>query len=109
MGLFLGIIRRQQLKIMKSTYHWKLHLITQAKLVATKAASNLLQVGTDYEADSLIAKKLQQRQYKLKLLEEKLDQQKADIETRLQAINEELQGAESMISDGIRNIGYKIA
>jgi len=94
---------------MQSTYHWQLHLITQAKAVATKAASNLLQVGTDYESDSLIAKKLQQRQYKLKLLEEKLDVRKAEIETRLQEITTELQSNQQMIDEGIRNsFSYKI-
>lgn len=72
MGLFIGIIRNVYLKQMKSTYQWQLHLITQAKMTATKAASSLMQVGTDYESDSLIAKKLQERQYKLKLLEENL-------------------------------------
>ena len=61
MGLFIGIIRNVYLKQMKSTYQWQLHLITQAKMTATKAASSLMQVGTDYESDSLIAKKLQEK------------------------------------------------
>lgn len=110
MGLFIGIIRRRYLKMMKSTYEWKMHLITQAKMTATNAASNLLQVGTDYESDSLIAKKLQQRQYKLKLLEEKLDLQKADIQSKLDGISQELQSNESMIQAGIQSsFSYKIS
>lgn len=40
----------------KSTAEWKLQLITQAKLTAQNSANNLIQIGTDYEADSLIAK-----------------------------------------------------
>ena len=71
MGLLIGIIRRRQLSMMKSNLQWKLHLITAAIATASKAATNLMQVGTDYESDDLISKKLQQRQYKLKLLEEK--------------------------------------
>lgn len=108
MGLFIGIIRRRYLKMQQSTLSWQMHLITQAKMTATKAAGNLMQVGTDYESDSLIAKKLQQRQYKLKLLDEKLDLRKQEIQTRLDAISQELQSVESMIQTGIRDsFSYK--
>ena len=58
MGLFIGIIDRQRNAILRSQYEWQLHLIADAKMAATKAASDLLQVGTDFEGDSLIAKKL---------------------------------------------------
>lgn|SRR5574344_142101 len=110
MGLFIGIIRRRCLMMMKSTFEWKLHLVTQAKSVATKAASNLMQVGTDYESDSLITKKLQERQYKLKLLEEKLDTQKVEYETRLSEISEELKSVQTMIESNIQSsFSYKIA
>ena len=67
MGLLIGIIRLRQLRLMQSNCEWKLQLITQAKMTAQNSANNLLQVGTDYESDTMIAKKLQQRQYKLKL------------------------------------------
>lgn len=110
MGLFIGIIRNVYLKQMKSTYQWQLHLITQAKMTATKAASSLMQVGTDYESDSLIAKKLQERQYKLKLLEEKLDLLKTEIEERLEMINTELKSNQEMIHSGIQeSFTYKAA
>ncbi|MBD5402625.1 hypothetical protein HDR58_07495 [bacterium] len=109
MGLFIGIIRKIELKMMKSTYQWQVHLITRAKMTATKAASNLLQVGTDYESDSLIAKKLQERQYKLKILEEKLDLQKSELEAKIQMINTELQSNQDMIQSGIQeSFSYKI-
>ena len=110
MGLFIGIIRNVYLKQMRSTLQSQLHLITQAKMTATKAASNLMQVGTDYESDSLIAKKLQERQYKLKLLEEKLDLQKTEIEERLEMINTELKSNQEMIHSGIQeSFTYKAA
>lgn len=110
MGLFIGIIRRRYLNMMKSNLAWQLHLITQAKMTATKAAGNLMQVGTDYESDSLIAKKLQQRQYKLKLLEEKLDIRKSEIQTRLDEITEELKSNDTMIQSAIQtSFSYKVA
>ncbi len=110
MGLFIGIIRRRYLKMMQSTLSWQMHLITQAKMTATKAASSLMQVGTDFESDSVLAKKLQQRQYKLKLLEEKLDLRKSEIQTRLDEIAQELQSNETMIQSGIQSsFSYKIS
>lgn len=110
MGLFIGIIRKVYLRQMKSTLQWKLHLITQAKMAATVAASSLLQVGTDYESDSLIAKKLQERQYKLKLLEEKLDMQKSEYEEKIEMINNELKSNDGMIQSAIQeSFSYKAA
>ena len=87
MGLLIGTVQRNRLLKEKSTLSWQLMLITTAISTASQSANNLLQVGTDYESDSLIAKKLQERQYKLKLLEEKLEVRKKEIETRLEEIN----------------------
>ena len=109
MGLFIGIIDRQRNAILRSQYEWQLHLIADAKMAATKAASDLLQVATDFEGDSLIAKKLEQRKYKLKILEEKLDQRKADIETKLQALKAIESSNQQMIDNGIQRMAYKVA
>ena len=110
MGLLIGIVRMRYLKMMKSTAEWKLQLITQAKMHAQKSTNDLQQVGTDYEADSLIAKNLQQRQYKLKLLEEKLDQQKAALEIQIKECTEEIQSCQSMIDANIKSsFSYSIS
>lgn len=106
MGLFLGLVTRRMLKIKKSNYVWQMHLITKAKSAAASAANNLMQIGSagnDYAAGSALEKKLQQRQYKLKILEEKLDLQKAEIQTKLDEINTELQSVESMINSAIKS------
>ena len=108
MGLLIGIIRLRQLRLMQSNCEWKLQLITQAKMTAQNSANNLLQVGTDYEADTMIAKKLQQRQYKLKLLEEKLDMQKEALEQQLKEINAEMESCRGMIDKHI-SFSYKVA
>ena len=101
MGLLIGLMRRQQLTMQKSTFAWQLLLITNAMSVAANANQDLMSVGTDYESDSLIAKKLQERQYKFKLLEEKLKLQKQEIETRLQEIEAELKSVNDMINNSI--------
>ena len=104
MGLLVGIIQRRQLTMEKSNLAFQLLLITKAMSVASNSANELLQVGTDYEADTLIAKKLQERQYKLKLLEEKLQSQKGAIQVRLNEIEEELKSVDSMINAEIKTM-----
>ncbi len=109
MGLLIGIIRLRQLRIMQSNAEWKLQLITQAQMTAQNSANNLLQVGTDYESDTLIAKKLQQRQYKLKLLDEKLNLQKEAIQQQLKEINAEIESCQGMIDKHITStFSYKV-
>ena len=109
MGLLIGIIRLRQLRLMQSNCEWKLQLIAQAVSTAQNSANNLLQVGTDYESDSAIAKKLQQRQYKLKALEEKLNAQKAALEIQLKEINAEMESCKGMIDKHIQDcFAYRV-
>lgn len=110
MGLFVGQIRKQQLIQEKAKLEWLMLNLTQAKSVATKSAMNLMQVGTDYEADSLVAKKLQERQYKLKVLEDKIDQQKNEVQERLDSITKEMESVDSMIKANIESsFSYKVS
>ncbi|MBR6301601.1 hypothetical protein IKR55_02585 [bacterium] len=103
MGLLVGIVRKRYLAMMKSNAEWKLQLITTALMTAQNSTNNLLQVGTDYEADSLIAKKLQQRQYKLKLLEQKLNMQKNALELQIKECTQEIESCDAMINASIRS------
>ena len=110
MSLFIAKIRKQELLQERSQLHWQMLAITNAKANATKAATELMQVGTDYENDSVIAKNLQVRQYKLKLLEEQLDKQKAEIEERIQEVETEMQSVDKMIQSAIKeSFSYNIA
>ena len=82
----------------------QLLLITKAIATAGKSTNELMQVGTDYESDSIIAKRLQERQYKLKLMEESLSLQKEEIQTRLQEIDTELKSVDEMIRGEIQDL-----
>jgi DNA repair ATPase RecN len=102
MGLFVGKIRKHELLQEKSKLHWQMLNITNAKANATKAATEMMQVGTDYEADSLVYKKLEERKYKLKLLEEKLDTQKDEIQHRIEEVETEIKSVDEMIKSAIQ-------
>jgi septin family protein len=103
MGLFVALIRRRELNRMKASAEFNLLLITQAKRVAQESVNDLMQVGTDYDSDSLVAKRLQTRSYQLKVYEEKLDEKKTALETQLQEINSELKSCEEMIQANIQS------
>lgn len=110
MGLLIGIIRKRFLVLQKSNAAWKLQLITAAIAAAQSSANNLLQVGTDYKAESLIAKKLQERQYKLNSLETKLKQQKQTLELQIQEYDSEIKSCNDMISNNVQELfSYKAA
>ena len=101
MGLLVATMQRRQLRMEKHNLSFQLLLITKAISEASKSQNELMQVGTDYESDSIIAKRLQERQYKFKLIEEKLSLQKTEIQTRLQEIETELKSVEEMIKGEI--------
>ena len=110
MGLLIGIIRKRFLVQQKSNAAWKLQLITAAIAAAQNSASNLMQVGTDYKAESLIAKKLQERQYKLNSLETKLKQQKSALETQITEYDAEIKSCQEMINNNAQELfTYKAA
>ncbi len=104
MGLLVATIQRRQLKMERSNLQFQLLLITKGIAAAQKSTNELMQVGTDYESDSIIAKRLQERQYKFKLLEESLSLQKEEIQTRLQEIDTELKSVEEMIKGEIQDL-----
>lgn len=104
MGLLVATMQRRQLKMERNNLSFQLLLITNAISQASRSQNELLQVGTDYESDSLITKRLQERQYKFKLLEEKLSMQKTEIQTRLQAIEAELKSLDEMIKGEIHEL-----
>ena len=104
MGLLVATIQRRQLRMERSNLQFQLLLITKGIAAAQKSTNELMQVGTDYESDSLISKRLQERQYKFKLLEESKKKQKEEIQTRLQEIDTELKSVDEMIKGEIQDL-----
>lgn len=109
MGLFIALVRKRELMKQKHAAEWRLTVLTQAKGVAQNAVNDLMQTGTDREADSEFARRLQNRKYELKVYEEKLDEEKAALETQLKEIDAEMQSCQSMIDSNIQSsFSYQI-
>jgi len=102
MGVLVATMRLQYLLNLKCDLEYKIQLITQTKMSLMGSNNDLLQVGTDYDPDSPIVKSLQQRQAKMKLLEQKLDQQMAAYQTQLQAVNTEMESAKKMQQEDLQ-------
>ena len=102
MGLIVAQIRLMYLQQQRLDLEYKIQLITQTKLGLSASVSDLMQVGNDYDPESPTTKMLQQRQAKLKVLEQKLDQQMAMYNTRLKMIEAETESARAMLDKNIQ-------
>ena len=87
----------------KLDLEYKIQQVTQAQMNLSQSVSDLMQVGTDYtDPDSPMAKMLQQRQAKLKVLEQKLDAQMLQYQSRLKMIDAEYSSCQGMIDKNIQ-------
>ena len=96
MGVLVATMRLQYLTNLKCDLEYKIQLITQTKMSLMSSNNDLMQVGTDYDPESPIVKTLQQRQAKIKLLEQKLDQQMNALQAQLRAVMTEYEAARGM-------------
>lgn len=101
MGLIVSQIRVLYLQQQRLDLEYKIQLITQTKMGLSKSVSDLMEVGNDYDPESPTTKLLQQRQAKLKVLEQKLDAQLAQYNTRLKMIDQEYESAKGMLDKNI--------
>jgi len=103
MGLITATIRLQYLNQAALDLEYKIQLITQTKMTLSQSSSDLMQVGTDYDPDSPVSKMLAQRMAKLKVLEQKLDQQMTQYQIRLKMIETEKQSCMEMLNKRIES------
>lgn len=68
-----------------------------------KSVSDLMEVGNDYDPESPTTKMLQQRQAKLKVIDQQLDMQLQTYNNRLKMIDQEYESAKGMLDKNIQN------
>ncbi len=101
MGLITDTLRLRQLHGQKLDLQFKIQQITMTKMSLTNAGNDLMHVGTDYDPESPIMKTLQQRQAKLKLLEEKLSHEMEEYQIQLAMVEEEYKACKGRIREEI--------
>lgn len=89
MGIITDTIRLHQLHGQKLDLQFKIQQITMTKMSLTNSCNDLIKVGTDYDPESPVMKTLQQRQQKLKLLEEKLSHEMEQYQIQLEMVEAE--------------------
>ncbi len=103
MGLVTSQIRLLYLQQQRLDLEYKLQLITQTKMGLSRSVSDLTQIGNDYDPESPTTKLLQQRLSKLKVLEQKLDAQMLQYQSRLKMIDAEYQSCLGLIDKNIQS------
>lgn len=103
MGLLTSQIRLMYLQQQRLDLEYKIQLVTQSKMVLSQSVSDLMQVGNDFDPESPTTKMLQQRQAKLKVLEQKLDMQMQEYQNRLNMIDTEYDSCKQMMEKNIKN------
>lgn len=106
MGLITATIRMQYLQQSRLDLEYKIQLITQTKIGLSQSTDDLMQVGNDYDPENPITKMLNQRQAKLKALEQKLDSQLLQYQNRLKMIDAEYNSCKEMFSKNLQTLGY---
>ena len=89
MGLITDTMRLRQLQGQRSDLKFKIQEIISTKTSLVNAGNDLMKVGTDYDPDSPVMKTLQQRQAKVQLMEQKLEQQIQEYQIQLQMVEAE--------------------
>ena len=102
MGMITDTARLRQLRGQKMDLNFKIQQIVTEKTSLTNACNDLMKVGTDYDRESPVMKTLQQRQAKLKVLEEKLDQQMQEYQLQLQMNDAEYTSCKQRLSQEIQ-------
>lgn len=103
MGLLVSNMRLQYLLLMKGSLEYKIQLITQSKMALMQSTNELMSVGNDYDPDSPVVKTLQQRQAKLKILEQQLDIQMQQYQNQLKSVETEIESARGVIDKNIES------
>ena len=97
MGYAIAVMEAMSLNAERLDLEYKILLITQAQMNLSQSVQDLMQTGTDYtDPESQAAKILKEREAYLQQLEKRLQLQMAQYQTRLKAVEAELESAKAM-------------
>lgn len=101
MGMATSQMRLMYLNAYRLDLEYKIQLITEAKMNLSRTVTDLLNVGTDLDADDPMVRKLEARKERLNVMEKKLDMQMQQYQAKLQMINTEYQSCEGLLKANI--------
>lgn len=101
MGMATSQLRLMYLSAYRLDLEYKIQLITEAKMNLSKTCTDLINVGTDLDADDPMVKKLEARKERLNVMEKKLDMQMQQYKTKLNMINTEYDSCKGILDKSI--------
>ena len=101
MGMATSQLRLMYLNAYRLDLEYKVQLITEAKMNLSKTCTDLLNVGTDLDADDPLVKKLEARKERLNVMEKQLDMKMEQYKQKLQMIETEYSSCEQMLQKNI--------
>jgi len=102
MGLLIASVEKHQLRQEELDLQYKLQLITKTRRALTQSCEDLTAVGANYDADSPMAKSLEQRKAKLQVLEKQLEQRFEEYQDQLKMIAAQRESAEKMFDQEVQ-------
>ena len=101
MGMATSQLRLMYLHAYRLDLEYKIQLVTEAKMNLAKTCTDLLNVGTDLDADDPLVKKLEARKERLNVMEKQLDMKMEHYKQTLQMIETEYSSCEQMLQKNI--------
>lgn len=101
MGMATSQLRLMYLNAYRLDLEYKIQLISEAKMNLAKTCTDLLNVGTDLDADDPLVKKLEARKERLNVMEKQLDMKMEHYKQTLQMIETEYSSCEQMLQKNI--------
>lgn len=109
MGLITSSFRMMYLTAYQLTLESKIQWISTAKMELLASSDEIMSLGNDLDPDNPAVKQLEARRDKLTLLEKKLDMQMQEYQTRLQAVQKELESCKNAVNSAIdRSFSYQL-
>lgn len=102
MGLITDTIRLHQLRGRRIFLQYNIQQLAITKSSLTHACDDLMKTGTDYDPESPVMKTLQQRQARLKVVEEQLAHQTEQYQLELEMVEAEYNSCKARIKQDIQ-------
>ncbi len=110
MGLIASSMRLLTLTAYKNQLEMRIQSVTESLIGLQSQIDELVTIGADLDPDSDALKDLKVKKERLNLIEKKLEMQQKQFQTQLEAVNQEIQSCQQLVSSTIQSgiFGYSL-
>ena len=107
MGLIASTMRLLTLTAYKNQLEMRVQSVTESLVGLQSQIDELVSIGADLDPDSDALKDLKVKKERLNLIEKKLEMQQKQFQAKLEAVNQEMQSCQQMLSGNIQSGMFK--